>query len=1255
MPGLIETDDATPSHVFRDFSIAHQKLELDLNFHQCSISGKSIITAVPDSKELRVLRFNVRQAKITRIAVNDVDLSKSEWTYADPYVNYKLHTRSSVYQHHVMRQKLELSQPLPHSRDRDSGHPAPASLANEEELVIRLPNRIQVREMNLNAPLTNGHNSSSEAHLVTDSIQTLADGSVIKYEPLRIRIEYLLRDVRDGFHFVEAGQNLKKFPCLFSITGPQPGFAASAFPCIDSINERCLWDISIRCPTTLANAVKPKTALQDLQSLGISDYGVKILGIDRDDREMIVLCSGDPTGETVDRQDPSRKTVSFSCTSPLSAQQIGLVVGPFERVNLAELQDNQQEDEANQGAVEMYGYCLPGRVEELRNTCLPVPRAFDHIIKKYGSSPFRSFSLCFVEELQSEVTFFASLSICSAHLLYPEDIIDPAEDVTRKLVHSIASQWIGINVVPKEPSDTWVIVGIAHFITDLFMKELSGLNEYKFRLKRQSDRVCELDHSRPSLSRMGTILHIDPSELEFMALKAPLVLYILDRRITKTTGMPRMPSIISRIFLRTTTGEIVKGELSTDYFQKICEKFYHAKIDDFLNQWVRGAGCPSFRATQRFNKKKIVVEMLIQQTQGDISLSRDLEPDHFLRDVKEEFQEVDADPVQNVFTGPMTIRIHEADGTPYEHIVDIKEATTKFEIPYNTKYKRLKRTKRQRERERNEAGLEASEAQEDALVYCLGDVLHSEEEIRDWRIQEWSPEQESEMSQEHYEWMRLDVDFEWIATLQFSMPGYMFVSQLQQDRDVVAQLEAIQHMDSYPAHPLLSSIMVRTLMDRRYFHGIRTAAAKSLIKHAKQEVSYIGLFHLRKAFEELFCLPPPNNRMPRPNDFSNRATYNVQCAILRAVAQVRNNEGEAPLDAKTFLFDKLNLNDNSINEYSDCYYVALLLRSITDALTARREVPVDDAAMDFERSEEEELEKSCLTAIDRVRRVDEWSSSYQNLSTRAALDCQRRLSRAQMAPIDAVHLLQYTRCGNYDQLRVNAFQNVLRCDIFKSSELLTWFLCSASQDPSPWVRDRLRQSFANTLARVSMGLDKKPEVPVQGDALVIEQEVSTEAMRSDQARKKTISGATEALKKELGSHSALAELLWAAVNSSRLRLNEVQDFLDICKLLYDEHDDGMVVLKRPRFWRARHIGKGLLLFSQTDKIRPLPSRPIVTRPAPVISNAKPVLPKEFSLPTPLQPAVPDSMPPPLTVNGEGTRKILKVKIRNPSTGNIEGM
>lgn len=124
--------------------------------------------------------------------------------------------------------------------------------------------------------------------------------------------------------------------------------------------------------------------------------------------------------------------------------------------------------------------------------------------------------------------------------------------------------------------------------------------------------------------------------------------------------------------------------------------------------------------------------------------------------------------------------------------------------------------------------------------------------------------------------------------------------------------QSLQYMAEKTALSLLSTIFVRTLMDRRYFHGIRTTAALLLQKHARQELDWIGLYHLEKAFEELFCFP--GSPMPRPNDFSDRSMYYLQCAIPRAIARVRDNGNVSPIRARKFLLEKLRYNDNSNNE-----------------------------------------------------------------------------------------------------------------------------------------------------------------------------------------------------------------------------------------------------------------------------------------------------------------------------------------------------
>lgn len=149
----------------------------------------------------------------------------------------------------------------------------------------------------------------------------------------------------------------------------------------------------------------------------------------------------------------------------------------------------------------------------------------------------------------------------------------------------------------------------------------------------------------------------------------------------------------------------------------------------------------------------------------------------------------------------MTVRIHEADGTPYEHVLDILAPIKRFEVPFNTKYKRIRRnTKRFQARQ---AAAQAAadgdiEAAEAIGMIDMGfglEVWENEDERERWKVADWTEEEERAMDGATYEWIRMDADFEWIAKIQFEQADYMWVSQLQRDRDVVAQVEvSLQHL-----------------------------------------------------------------------------------------------------------------------------------------------------------------------------------------------------------------------------------------------------------------------------------------------------------------------------------------------------------------------------------------------------------------------------------------------------------------------------
>ncbi|RFU28361.1 hypothetical protein B7463_g7967, partial [Scytalidium lignicola] len=1274
MPGLLLEMEgqelSAPRFRQYGFVVSHQKVELEIDFASQSLVGRTEITILPQSKDLRTIKVDAQQCviQLNQVLVNNRAANAS---YEDPFRRLQIPKHYLWGAEHYEMQQERLK-PL-YDDPRPDGAleiviPKTVRIEEVDPFSESAPNSLQQRALgasvarNSSIVVEGGINAGGTTP--TTLTPKVAEQQSAGFLPITISIPFHTKNFRDGLQFVGLGEGDSRYPHVYTRHGIDPGTASSIFPCVDDPAMRCTWELSIKCAKTLRDALKKprhhKAHPGKNHHFGNMPNGVNtVVSHDQDDiplsdedklLDMTVVGPGEMVNDVVDLVDSSKKIVSFMVTTPVGPQHIGFAIGPFELVDLSEFREDEEGEKLGQGAVQVLGFCLLGRAEELRNTCAPMAHAIDYFSLNFGKYPFLEYKICFVDDMNTDTEHVASLSLCSSRLLFGEAVIDPEVENTRKLVHAAASQWIGVSIIPNQATDRWVVIGISQFITGLFMKSLCGNNEYLFRQKILTDQLVELDINRPSIYALGAYLHLGTFEQDFMTLKAPLVLFILDRRIAKFTGSAGLTRVISKIIISANTGG--DSVLSTEGFRRSCEKTTkYRQTETFWNQWVLGAGCPRFSIAQRFNRKRMCVEMTISQKQELFVHER--KPDQqkipksdFMRRFKEEANQIQIGEVQPVFTGPMTIRIHEADGTPYEHIIEIREGAGKIEIPYNTKYKRLKRSRRQKERATAGAGVDiTAENQDDVLIYCLGDVLQSREEVMEWGLADWDAETEAKMDQESYEWIRIDADFEWLCEKTFvSMPAYMYVSQLQQDRDVTAQHESMVFLRNSPPHPLVATFLIRTLMDRRYFHGIRTMAAEILKTHATANCRWVGMKHLEKAFQEFFCYP--GTKTPRANDFSDKKAYWVECAIPRAMAKIRNNDGKCPKEARHFILDQLRFNDNGNNEFSDNHYIANLLLALTDSLIPSKkisnELQFDDEEEDVEPKQ---FRDTVIEELDRYRRMDEWIHSYQNIYTTTVLDCKQRLMKAGVIPIDALEFAQYLHDGTLDLVRIKAFEALADLGLLISNSVSSLLLNILSTDPSTFVRHRLDHVLYYGMATVAFGEYKLAEpAVVEEDALVMDQsdQVATDRKALFE-RTTSVAGAVVALKDELGGDAVLKESIWMAIKSPVIDLGGELDLLDVCWMLYDSVESFPIVLRLPRYWKVKHLGKGKLVFKETGRVRTkpkpiykpltqavnIPPQPLVRQPSKVIA----ALPKSLKRPAP-----PDSS------NGTPPSKIIKLKI-----------
>ncbi|KAK0731481.1 hypothetical protein B0H67DRAFT_479369 [Lasiosphaeris hirsuta] len=1155
--------------VCEPFTIIQQEVELEVNFREKSINGVSTLLIFPMVSDLEEIMLDARQCDIDvgEIRVNGV---KTTASYSDPYdlMQAPRQWQLGAPQNHVMRSRMR---PLTPDRRPD----VPINERDKQGLGCVPADRA------LKVSLRPEGTSRDESGRRPNAARTDKDAADDK-DLLRISIPFRSKRIRDGLHFVGVDDGDSRYPHVYTRHSIAPGTASCIFPCVDDPGLRHSWKLSIKCPRTLGDAFAQPLATQSAVPVPSIANKKRKFGevappppqpqsapmVEEDKlMEITVVCSGNLSGEQIDPKDEGKKIMTFEVQNS-AAHHIAFAIGPFEHIDLwSDFRTEEADEKLGANAAKIHAYCLPGRVDEVLHTCAPIVAAADYFAPEFGKYPFESYKVCFVEDIIPDTTAATSMSLCSTRLLYSEEIIDPEIEVTRKLVHALASQYLGVHIVPNQRSDSWLVIGIQWLMTDLFMKTLCGNNWYRFHLKAMADKLVEADINRPSIHDLGEHLHIGDFELEFMALKAPLVLFILDQRMSKIPGSTGVIRVVSQMVSNANINNTdpTCTSVSAAEFRRACEKKSQYRPDELWDQWVYGAGCPKLSIKQRFNKKNLNVDIVINQTQGTAK-PKSINKEEFWREFQEEIHNVYAGEVPRLFTGPFTVRIHEADGTPYEHyqsITDKDKNGTNLSIAYNTKYKRLKRTKKA------QAAATTSndklDIQEDDVVYfnMLGDVLMTEKDTENWGLQDWSKDVQVAMDQESYEWIRFDCNFEWVCETVTDMPGYMYLAQLQQDRDVVAHQDALLFFKRGKRHGVAASIETRTTMDRRYYWGIRVMALEDLPKQADQDLNYIGLAQLILSFRHFFCdrIVGKSGTItfpPSPNDFHDKAQYAVQSALPGAIARTREREkGRCSKDGRNFLLDLLLFNDNTDNEYSDQFYIGKLLEALTTSLIPDKQEGDGTLISTLDEEEEEDAEfkrfiEKTIGEIDKYRRMDEWTSTYQNIWTTTALNCKMRLMKARVIPISPIEFVQYLQDNNIDLVRIKAFECLVELGLLSKTPIL------------------------KGIAAIAFGENKasqpEPEVEVDDSGLIIEQgEAEIQQRKLDAVRKDDITHALRALKEELKGNPELPIVIWRAVESPIIGLKEKAQLLELCSAMFEPEYSMLVTLNYPKRWTCERV------------------------------------------------------------------------------------
>lgn len=1218
----------------RNYRIQHQKISIDVDLENNYIKGFTELMVVPTEPILKYIKLDCRQMEITDVLVNN---RRVDYLHLDPLNDeFKQFTHqtnkpasvSDIRQHHLYKNNFKKI----------------LSGENSEELTIFMPERLK---LTLNDPNTASNSHYTPSYRETPGSHRPSTTNEISYTPVTVNIEFLVKNPQNGVHFVGGkGSSLNKSEWHAYTNNSSYGISTSSWvPCIDSLCEKSTWEIDISVPRTVKDIGCPRV-IGSVSLKGSRKGDLDEDDDDDDDEEdeiaevLVIGADFANQKESPHSTDLSKKVVSYEVFNLTSAHHIGWSVGAFIQCPLINLQEEEEEEpesgnEKDTTQIPSAVYCMPSQRENAINTSIFLYKALDFYSREFGSFPFTSNAFVFVSDIDVDYAGFGGVTMFNDKLLYATNEIEPLYPTTFTLSVALAEQWSGINVVPKAYNDLWVTIGIARFMAFQFIKKLMGVNEFKYRIKKQSNLICEEDVNQRPLANPFLKYPVSVKDLDFLRLKAPLVLFILDKRMTKTDKSFGLYRVIPKIFLQAMSGDLANGCLSTSNFQHVCEKVNRNKLDTFFKQWVYGRGVPIFRVTQRFNKKRMFIEMGIRQVQQQESPKYHATEGTFLDDSNKELENQanssqetndgsNAYPshsqqhsgLATLFTGPMTIRIHEADGTPYEHIVDLKEGFTKLDIQYNTKYKRLKRNKKKTDKQ-DASGSGGAEEEESVLLHCLGDTLQSDQEIKEWELTDWSKEEEERMSNEAFEWIRIDADFEWICQIYINQPDYMFASQLQQDRDIEAQLESVSYFSDSNPSALYSSILLRTLMDARYYYGVRVEAALGLAKFAKPQVKWIGKTHLMKTFRNLFCFP--YSPIPLPNNFVDFPSYFIKKAIPLALSTIKDQNNNVPMDVRNFLLNLLKFNENLNNPYSDKYYIGHLIECISHALLVNPLVESADALTEPDRL----FLKEAIDEISRHQKLDEWASVSDQKIGAISMTEKLRLARRGMFEFSIDDLLNKTQPSYSDNIRVLAFEGLFDLGALKNKTMLEYFFTSLFFEKSYAVKAQLLEKFVLSVGRAALlgfanlldesELTKEIVMELKdeesqnnlaagagagasaavadgsGEGFVVVQEGSNDLLESkkDAIARSSIKGSIQLLRRDLAEYKPFVDILWEAVRHPLLSLNAKRDLLAIVAVLFKAQDSLIVRFEIPRQKKitATNLGKGKIVFKREGQFK----------------------------------------------------------------------
>ncbi|KAH7702060.1 TATA binding protein associated factor [Aphelenchoides avenae] len=257
-------------------------------------------------------------------------------------------------------------------------------------------------------------------------------------------------------------------------------------------------------------------------------------------------------------------------------------------------------------------------------------------------------------------------------------------------------------------------------------------------------------------------------------------------------------------------------------------------------------------------------------------------------------------------------------------------------------------------------------------------------------------------------WIRVDPEMLLVRRTQLRQPPQHWEYMLRNERDVVAQLQAVEMLQNH-ANQQTQATLIEAVQSDRLFYRVRTRAALALteVMNRLPEGMVGGPIPLIAYFQSLYGSTSAP-QIPRLNNFLVTSTslqkYFLMLALPHAIGRMRTHGRQCPQEVISFIHNLVRYNDNSINRYSDDHYRASLITALSSTLVAAEHLG-DNSRPESLSSEA----RAVLEEVTHALNMDVLQPSFGHVVACRCLEALYSLQRCNHIPPDTTIFWKFGR------------------------------------------------------------------------------------------------------------------------------------------------------------------------------------------------------------------------------------------------------